>query len=268
MIRATTHLLAKSTSRLNPDAAPFQSLAASVVDEERVILLQTATVALYNPKCPESQMEGTVVFDSGSQQLYVSQAAVERLGLKRCGSKVLSIVTFGEEKGRRRQCYVVRIGIRRKHGLQPQELTLLSVPFICRVLPRISRSKLKTRHPQLARLDLADHNQFTVDPADPVLLIGLNHYWSFGETIKCIDGPVAGKPEDQASANLVTFVLQTSSDYGRKDEGRQLERRLKAFWDLESLGILDSDHDIYEQFHQIVNFREERYVVDSHGRNP
>ena len=208
LIRATTHLLAKSTSQLNPDAAPFQSLAASVVDEERIILLQTATVALYNPKCPESQMEGTIVFDSGSQQSYVSQAAVERLGLKRCGSKVLSIVTFGEEKGRRRQCYVVRIGIRRKHGLQPQELTLLSVPFICGVLPRISRSKLKTRHPQLARLDLADYNQTTVDPAGPVLLIALDHYWSFvtGETIKCIYGPVAGKPEDQASANLVTRV--------------------------------------------------------------
>ena len=150
LIRATTHLLAKSTSQLNSDAAPFQSLAALVVDEERVILLQTATVALYNPKCPESQMEGTIVFDSGSQQSYVSQAVVECLGLERCGSKVLSIVTFGEEKGRRRQCYVVRIGIRRKHGLQPQELTLLSVSFICGVLPRISRSKLKTRHSQLA----------------------------------------------------------------------------------------------------------------------
>ena len=87
--RATTHLLAKSRSQLNPDAAPFQSLAASVVDKERVILLQTATVALYNPKCPESQMEGTIVFDSGSQQSYVSQAAVERHPIRR---QVASIV--------------------------------------------------------------------------------------------------------------------------------------------------------------------------------
>ena len=120
-------------------------------------------------------MEGRIVFDSGSQQLYVSQAAVERLGLKRCVSKVLSIVTFGEEKGRRRQCDVVRIGIRRKHGLQPQELTLLSVPFICGALRGISKSELKTRHPKLAQLDLANHNQSTVDPAGPVLLIGLDH---------------------------------------------------------------------------------------------
>lgn len=277
----TRHLLPRATSHLDPDAAPFQTLETSGLDAEKIILLQTAVVTLYNPEHPERRM--IVVFDSGSQQSYVSQEAVEHLGLKGCGSKVLSIVTFGEETGLKRRCEVVRIGGERKHGLQSQELTLLSVQFICGPVQGITRTELQSRCLPLAQLDLADPCQSNISRC-PAILIGVDQYWSFvtGEVIKCANGPVAtqttlgwvvsgpvmGSPSVQPSANLITRVLRTSSDYGQREEGRRLERKLRAFWDLESLGILDDNHDLYDQFHQIVEFRDNRYVVSLPWKHP
>ena len=63
--RIITHLLisVRTNTQLDPKAPPFQSLTVSVGKETK-ILLQTATVSMFNPQCPESGMDGTVIFDS------------------------------------------------------------------------------------------------------------------------------------------------------------------------------------------------------------
>ena len=189
--RTTTHLLTsvRTNTQLDPKAPPFQSLTVSVGKETK-ILLQTATVSMFNPRCPGSEMDGTVIFDSGSQRSYISQTVVDHLHLKRCGSQVLSIITFGKKAGHQLRCDVVKVGLKKKEQ-SIQELTLLSVPSICGALKGIPRSELETKYPQLTELDLAD--QMDVDGTVPVLLIGMDYYWNFitGETLQCADGPVA-----------------------------------------------------------------------------
>lgn len=171
-------------------------MTAPALEKNTTILLQTATTVLFNPGLPETQMEGTVVFDSGSQQSYISRTAVVHLGLKRCGSKVLSIVTFGNEEGNKQHCDVVRIELKRR-DTSDQELTLLSVPSVCGTVKAMARSDLKARYPQLSELDLADQAKSCTDCAIPVILIRLDHYWSSvtGENIQSIDGPVAARFE-------------------------------------------------------------------------
>ena len=60
-------------------------------------------------------------------------------------------------------------------------------------------------------------------------------------------------------------MLQASLDYGRKDEGRQLERRLNAFWDLVSLGIvkrLRQDRDLFPLYNQVICEQIEQGIVE------
>ena len=127
--QTTTHLLTsvRTNTQLDPKAPPFQSLTVSIGKETK-ILLQTATVSMFNPWCPGSEMDGTVIFDNGSQRSYISQTVVDHLHLKRCGSRVLSIITFGEEAGHQLQCDVVKVGLKKKEQ-SIQELTLLFVPL-------------------------------------------------------------------------------------------------------------------------------------------
>ena len=115
---------------------------------------------------------------------------VDHLHLKRCGSQVLSIITFGEEAGHQLWCDVVKVGLKKKEQ-SIQELTLLSVPSICGALKGIPRSELETKYPQLTKLDLVD--QMDVDGTVSVLLIGMDYYWNFitEETLQCADCPVA-----------------------------------------------------------------------------
>ena len=80
-------------------------------------------------------------------------------------------------------------------------------------------------------------------------------------------GPVVTRPRVSTSTNLVTHVLRVPST-NEKEEGRQLERKLKAIWELEFLGILNREHDIYDQFHQIVRFQDRRYAVSLPWKEP
>lgn len=134
--RVTTHLLTRSTAPLDPNASPFQSMTASAMESDVMVLLQSATVTLYNPNRPENQFEAAIVFDSSSQRSYISQTAVDQLRLKRCVSNLLSILIFGS-RGRPQRCDSVVVGLK-KDGRPVRELTLLSVPYICeplRVMP-------------------------------------------------------------------------------------------------------------------------------------
>lgn len=83
-----------------------------------------------------------------------------------------------------------------------------------------------------------------------------------------ISGPVTSQAEGQDSTNLITHVLRVRQTSGRRDDGKQLERRLRCFWDLDSLGILDKEEDVYDQFHQMVEFSDGRYSVCLPWKDP
>lgn len=91
-------------------------------------------------------MEGTIIFDTGSQQSYISQTAVAQLGLRRRGSKVLTNATFGKEEGRTQECDVVTVGLKRSDA-SFHELSLLSFPSICGTIKGMSELDLKDRYP-------------------------------------------------------------------------------------------------------------------------
>ena len=273
-----------SSTSLNPRAtnSHIQSTSTKccLSDTNETILLQTAKVMLYNPDAPDNNLEVSVIFDSGSQRSYISKSISHQLNLQSRGKKIMSIMTFGARSELQQSCEMVRVGIRK--GESVREISLLSVQTICQPLITPPMQACMSKYPHLRCLELADNGTTFGEPIEPAVLIGLDHYWEFvtGEFIHCDNGPVARRTtlgwiiSGQApalesapnTANLITHTLKVSTSQ-REQTGR-LERQLRSFWDLESLGIVDSERTLFDQFHDVVKFKDGRYEVQLPWKSP
>lgn len=124
------------------------------------------------------------------------------------------------------------------------------------------------------RLDLADFSTsgegLSVD-----VLIGSDYYWELvtGSICRGIDGPTAIHTKlgwvlsgpsshneiSRCAVNLnVTHVLHTGIQSENPDT---LEGQLRAFWELEALGIRDEEKTLYDDFTGVVKFEDGRYKV-------
>ena len=73
-----------------------------------------------------------------------------------------------------------------------------------------------------------------------------------------LSGPISTSERDEDDAvTLVTHVLKVHMDINTK----RLDRRLQAFWDIESIGIVDREKEVYKQFVRHIQFKEGRYEV-------
>ena len=281
---STSRTAHKVDSSLNPAAEPFRdtNTACCHVNCDRTILLQTARVTIFNPSNTANQREINVILDTGSQKSYITESVCEALGIKRKGRRTMSIMTFGSNEGKIQCCDVVEIGLQLREGLS-DKISVLSTPFICESIVSPPTRTYVADHEELRSLDLAVDVHTGYVPMNPDMLIGMDHYWSFvtGETIHCHDGPVAlntrfgwilsGTVPDidsptQHSTNLVTHVLKVDAMPAEFD--RQLDKQLKKFWELESLGIVDRECTIGDQFSEVIKFQNGRYEVPLPWKDP
>uniref|UniRef100_A0A1X7TWL4 DUF1758 domain-containing protein n=1 Tax=Amphimedon queenslandica TaxID=400682 RepID=A0A1X7TWL4_AMPQE len=236
------------------------------VENENAVLLQTACAVVFNPTNHDFHEEVRVILDCGSQRSYITNSLKKRLQLVSEGKKAMSIMTFGSTKVRNETCDLVRVGVRAKES--DFELRLLSVPHICSPIASMPVETCRSKYSYLRELDLAD----TLPDGELEILIGSDYYWKVvtGERIQGSHGPVAiytrlgwvlsgSVPhfDGSYSTNLITHVLRVDSG----PTFRELDKHLKAFWELESLGIRDSEDIVHEQFCSIVTLREGRYEV-------
>ena len=194
------------------------------------------------------------------------------------------IKTFGSDEGRVEGCDVVRVAIRtRDRGRL--ELPLLTVPLICE--PLIGKAICCTieAHSHLSELDLADLPGYEGELAISVL-VRSDDYWKLvtGEVIfqdNCptavntllswvLSGPIEGLTENLSLTNYTsTYALELESHLILyEDSSQDLETRLKRFWDLETLGIRDSEEHIYDKFVNNVSFKNGQYEVKLPWKEP
>ena len=148
-------------------------------------------------------------------------------------------------------------------------LSLLTTPLICERITYSSIGQSTCKYPHLQGIDLADP-AVEGETIEFDVLIGLDHYWDIitGETIRGTSGPTAvysklgwilSGPTLTESTSLMTHVLTTGV---RAIENKsRLDDQLKSFWNLESLGILEEEATLFEQFKEQVTFDGIRYVV-------
>ena len=76
-----------------------------------------------------------------------------------------------------------------------------------------------------------------------------------------LSGPVEGLSCRNLSCNSVSTHTLKVDTLVPEESSQSLDRRLKMFWDLESLGINQSEPDVYSQFEKQISFNENRYEV-------
>ena len=183
----------------------------------------------------------------------------------------MSIMTFGSAEAEQQECHTVQIGIKLKDGGH-YEISTLTVPLICDSLAAMPVQFCMRSYRHLQELDLADMAQEVGSATTPQVLLGSDYYWQFvtGQIIRGESGPVALQTrlgwvltgpvlsvEQSQTASMVTIALKISTS----NSSSELERQLSAFWDLESLGILDQESSLYEQFKRNIVFKDGRYEV-------
>lgn len=117
------------------------------------------------------------------------------------------------------------------------------------------------------RLEFADSAEGSAClPVD--MLIGCDHYWDLVTGSICrsekgptametkfgwvLSGPANSDQHSSTHANVVTtHMLRVDS---QPTESTQLTEQLRSFWELESLGILDEEKTLYDEFTGTVTF--------------
>ena len=134
----------------------------------------------------------------------------------------------------------------------PLHVSLYVVPTICEPLVGQPIAACTEQHPHLLGLELANFSSLSVD-----VFIGSDYYWELvtGSVCRGSNGPTAAKTgqvlsgpsshsePNQCNVNLsVTHVLhvETFSD----DLSCTLDDQLRAFCELESLGIQDKEKTV------------------------
>ena len=262
-----------STSGLNPTANAYKPGTSLFVGAKNAVLLQTATVQIYNPKNPRQLTKARAVFDTGSQQSYITKEKKISLNLDPVSQQEMSVMTFGSQQPITQNYDVVKVGIATNDG-ENEDLELFSVPVICQPLTSQPIEFCKETYRHLSNLDLADYSE-DGDSMEVDLLIGSNYYWKFatGEIYRGEEGPVAiktrvgwilsgavAKEDKQKSifSFLNTHVLKVNTYLQQPED---LDAVLHSFWNLESLGISTPDSSVLEEFTKTIQFKAGRYEV-------
>ena len=81
----------------------------------------------------KSSKSVSILFDSGSQTSYVTEAVSDFLNLKSMGHKCMTIMTFGSNKPEQATCKRVEVGLS-KNCIEIQLISTFTVPMICEPL--------------------------------------------------------------------------------------------------------------------------------------
>ena len=247
------------------------------VSAKTSVLLQTARVLVYNPDRARPVMVTRAILDSGSQRSYISHKLREELSLKTEQKENLLIKTFGSETEKMQTCDVVKVTMKLKDGKETT-VVLLEVPMICEPLTGQHVTYAAEQNSYLSGLELADPTQ----PDDHILeiniLLGADLYWSFvtnkikrspgnGPTALftkfgwVLSGPISGSHTEISSASSLLVTHTLNAAVSTRTEESELEKQVKLFWEVETLGVKDEESSPYEKFLETVHFKENRYEV-------
>ncbi|XP_071961249.1 uncharacterized protein [Antedon mediterranea] len=232
-------------------------------------VLQTAKVRVKGSK---GDCLVTVMFDTGSDNTYVSSNVVNKVGPVWLTSKSFAFAAFGEGKPSQNETRnIYKLNVENKYGGW-EIINCIEVKSICAPMFRakVPQSSLKA----VAHLPLADdydkEREIHVD-----ILVGLDYYWQF------MGRGIHNLPEGLVAQDTV-FGWVISGRWNLNDNinvtrnhnvnvSPQLlcitdisDDRLNKFWDLETIGVKPSDgvqDAVLKEFNESIRLVNERYEV-------
>ncbi|KAK6171842.1 hypothetical protein SNE40_018267 [Patella caerulea] len=245
------------------------------------VLLQTARAFVYN-QVTNTDKPVRLLFDSASQRTYITPTTTNNLSIQPIKSETLNLNTFGSETFDKKHCDLYNLQLRTLSG-DFVEVKSLSVPSICSPLP----IKLNIQnYPYLLELQLADHYEEFEDNAIDIL-IGADYYWDFisSEQVReedspvainskfgwLISGPIKGVVNADNSTVTNLIIVSQPINVFEEDSNTHLIDNLRRFWDVESIGIMNTNDTKSDNFSDFMNIRfddqEQRFQLVYHGRN-
>ena len=187
-----------------------------------------------------------LLFDEGSQRSFITQDLVNSLELQPYQCEDINISSFGANCHLSHQIDVAMINLLTNDG-QAILLSVLVVPRIA--TPMQNTASISVTHVQLPHLQnfqlthpLAAEQEFEIS-----LLVGADHYWDIvgDHTVRGVGGgptAVASKLGYLLSGPVkLTNTLHTNTNTIMLTITRQCEFNLERFWNLESVGVSESD---------------------------
>ena len=252
------------------------------VESNRGVLLQTAQSLVGKVGSVMDQKHKTrIVFDSCSQRSYISNRMRNTLNVDTVESENLLVKTFGDEASKVLACDKVQLAVVDTKG---NDITMEAywVPTICSPINNQSIKVALEEYPHLCGLNLADSSNLSGDNDVEVdILIGADYYWKFVTgTIKrgnkpgpvavltrlgwVLSGPVIQERQRSpvCTTNLnTTHVLRIDAEPVLPNPTDRLQKQLKKFWDLETLGIPKTELTTESKFMEEINFNGKHYEV-------
>ena len=244
------------------------------------ILLQTAFIKVLNTE-EKYFANCRVIFDSGSQRTYCTEALKDILNLKSIRSELILMKRFATEEGVLKEIDVVQICVKSKTKSTNVFIEALSIPFLCSSIQGQSIENLDiSKYNYLKNLDFAD--KYTSDNSEKCIdiLIGMDYYFNFltGKINKrgppgcpvaiesnfewILSGPngTAKKKGRFVFSSVANSHTMFADNITHKiDNDLNLKDSIHQFWKVENVGV--DGHPVYENFKQTVSFDGERYVT-------
>lgn len=176
---------------------------------------------------------------------------------------------FGSSEEVMKRLDVVRAKIWDSDGRTHRDVELYVVPFICSPVCGQHIELAQATFEHLINLPLADSTD-GISELEVDVLIGEDFYWSFilGKIASGSNGPVAvetplgwvlsGVMKDPSVQNVNLSILKVAVE----PVDRVVEQKLKDFWSLESIGVVNEPKtNDPEDFESNISFEKGRYTV-------
>ena len=240
-------------SQPHDDSVNISCLAKT---KQQQVLLQTARIKV---KASKGQtVTANVLFDSGSDQSYVSTSLSRKLQLKEVDKVHHRYASFGGNKSST-TVKSVREVLLLDNRNEAHAMSAIEVPTICSMLekPSISDDTLKGLHVSVSQCAAPTQAQtLSID-----ILVGLDYYWDFftgqvrrmhGQSIvaqNSIFGWVLSGKTNENTLQKTSTQLLVLNDLS--------ENEIRRFWDLEHIGIkeeTETDDHVYKEFLETVKY--------------
>ena len=251
---------------MNPSAP---SWVGNTDSSEGKVALQTALAVVNGKK--ESRVR--VLFDTGSHKSFITSEAVGKLGLKPVRREELGIKVFGSKEAVNEMRDVVEFSLSALNDISGVTIEAFVVKDISSI-PNVHVDRVKRDFLHLNNVWFADvcrdNEMLEVD-----CLVGSDCLWSFqaGEVIRggpkepvavktslgwVLSGPLKGKTLD--SNTVCSVHICVDSKFSNQTEKQELEMLMHNLWDLDSIGIRESDK-VHESVLDAITFTGNRYSV-------
>uniref|UniRef100_A0AC35GNG9 Reverse transcriptase domain-containing protein n=1 Tax=Panagrolaimus sp. PS1159 TaxID=55785 RepID=A0AC35GNG9_9BILA len=240
--------------------------SAFISVEKRQGILMTKDITVINPITKEAA-DTVVIFDSGSQQSYVSDRIIQQLKLGKVSKEKINVVGFGAKASSYMSTLVkLQIKTEKCH----KEIFANSTKSIATAVPVLYAK-------------CSDSNDIKIVYKTPEILIGMDYFFEFINSFEkaengnyivnsCVGKMICKYIPKYDKTTVTSLAVAPSPELIEPDN------ELKKFWNLEDLGIKDTKENeeesiILEKFKQSVKFENNRYYVswpekENHAKLP